>query len=73
VIHDPYPVFRPLPASLTDPLPYPPGLPARFTTVDALDMIFYLYDTVDLANADRECAKRIVEGGSCDGITDSPE
>lgn len=46
-------VYKPLPKTLTDPLPYPPGLPEGFTVDDMFDLMFALFDTVDTANADR--------------------
>ncbi len=66
IVSDPQPVYRPLPRQYTEPLPYPPPLPENFTNRDQLDLIYHLYDTVDLANVDRECAGRIVNGESCD-------
>ena len=47
------PVYRPLPDELVEPLPYPP---------DTMDHIYYLYDTLDLANSDRGRAGRITRG-----------
>jgi hypothetical protein len=51
-----------LPASLTDPLDYPPSLPERFTDNEMWDLIFNLYDVVDQANDDRARAGRIASG-----------
>ena len=63
------PVYRDLPEQLTDPLPYPPGLHSGFTVLDAVDLVYYLYDTVDLANDDRGRAGRISRGEEDDGNT----
>ena len=52
-------VYRPLPAELTDPLPYPPSLSEGFTVDDVLDTAFALYDLLDAANADRERAGKL--------------
>lgn len=56
------PVYREISGELTDPLPYPPGLQSGFTVLDAVDLIYYLYDTVDLANDDRGRVARISRG-----------
>lgn len=56
------PVYRPLPDELVEPLSYPPELPERFTVLDTMDHIYYLYDTLDLANSDRSRAGRITRG-----------
>ena len=62
VITDPQPVYRPLPTQLVEPLPYPPGLEPNFTGRDTLDLVFHLYDLLDLANSDRIRAGRIANG-----------
>ena len=49
----PVEVFKPLPETLTTPLPYPPPLSESFTVDDVLDLTFALYDLLDAANADR--------------------
>ena len=46
-------VTKPLPDTLTTPLPYPPPLSESFTVDDVLDLVFDLYDLLDTANADR--------------------
>lgn len=61
-IEVPVPVYREIPGELTDPLPYPPGLKSGFSVMDAVDLIYYLYDTVDLANEDRGRTGRISRG-----------
>ncbi len=58
----PVEVYRELPQDLVDPLPYPPALPERFEQRDLLDLVFTLYDRLDLANMDRARAGRIVKG-----------
>jgi len=58
----PVEVYRELPQDLVDPLPYPPALPERFEQRDLLDLVFTLYDRLDLANLDRARAGRIVKG-----------
>ncbi len=62
----PVEVYRELPDSLVEPLPYPPPLPERFQQRDLLDRLFTLYDRLDLANMDRACAGRIVKGQECE-------
>lgn len=69
-IEVPVPVYRPLPDELTEPLPYPPGLKSGFTVLEAVDLIYYLYDTVDLANDDRTRADRITRGDNESGDTE---
>lgn len=59
-------VYRELPDDLVKPLPYPPALPERFEQRDLLDLVFTLYDRLDLANMDRACAGRIVKGKECE-------
>jgi hypothetical protein len=46
-------VYKPLPETLTKPVPYPPSLPADFTVGDLLDLNLALYDALDAANADK--------------------
>lgn len=55
-------VYRPLPAELIEPIPYPKPLTERFTIEDSIDRIYELYDSLDLANNDRARAGRIVDG-----------
>ena len=55
-------VYRELPDSLVEPLPYPPPLPERFEQRDLLDLVFTLFDRLDLANLDRARAGHIVKG-----------
>lgn len=55
-------VYRPLPDSLVDPIPYPQALSERFTQDDLIDTVFRLYDLLDSANDDRASAGRIVRG-----------
>jgi hypothetical protein len=57
----PVEVTKPLPESLTDPLPYPPSLPENFTVGDLIDWAFALLDTVDVANADRASAAELTQ------------
>ena len=52
----PVEVIKPLPASLTQPLPYPQSLGENFTVDDLIDTVFDLYDRLDRANADRKRA-----------------
>ena len=59
-------VYRDLPTDLTDPIPYPTGLPERWTNNQLWDLVFDLYDTIDTANGDREKARRIVSGETND-------
>ena len=56
----PVEVIKPLPVSLTRPLDYPQGhLSGDLTVSDLLNLIFDLYDVVDVANADRESAAEL--------------
>ena len=55
-------VYRELPDILVEAIPYPPALPERFEQRDLLDLVFTLYDRLDLANMDRARAGRIVKG-----------
>jgi hypothetical protein len=54
-------VIKPLPETLTNPLPYPPALPVNFTVDDVLDLTFALLDRLDTANADRAKAKELTQ------------
>jgi hypothetical protein len=54
----PVEVVRPIPAQLTDPLPYPE---AEYTVSGLVDLVVELYDRVDQCNADRSAAKRLSE------------
>jgi len=54
-------VIKPLPKSLTNPLPYPPALPENFTVDDMLELTFALFDTLDVANADRARSKELTQ------------
>lgn len=54
-------VAKPLPETLTNPLPYPPALPVNFTVDDVLDLAFALFDSLDTANADRAKAKELTQ------------
>lgn len=62
VVKETVEVYRELPQELTDPIPYPNPLSERFTVNDMIDLIYDLYDTVDLANRDRKRSGRIVKG-----------
>ena len=52
----PVEVVRPIPAQLTDPIPYPE---AEYTVSGLVELIVDLYDRLDQANADREHVKRL--------------
>jgi len=52
----PVEVVRPIPAQLTDPIPYPD---AEYTVSGLVDLIVELYDRLDQANADRATVKRL--------------
>lgn len=62
-------VTKPLPDTLTNPLPYPPALPEKFTVDDMLELTFALFDTLDVANADRARAKELTQPDSALGDT----
>lgn len=49
-------VYRPLPETLTEPVPYPPALPPAWTNEDLIDLTFALFDALDQANADKRRA-----------------
>lgn len=49
----PVEVVKPLPESLTAPLPYPPALQDGYTFADLAALFEALYGVIDLANADR--------------------
>lgn len=57
----PVEVVKPLPENLTDPIPYPASLPAKFTVDDVFDRLFELYDKLDAANRDRADAKALTQ------------
>jgi len=57
----PVEVYKPLPAALVRPTPYPPGLGEEFTVEDMIDLVFDLYDTVDQANADKGRAGQLTQ------------
>lgn len=57
----PVEVYKPLPATLTNEIPYPAALPENFTVDDALDLTFALFDKLDLANKDRAKAAGLTE------------
>ena len=54
-------VTKPLPETLTNPLPYPPALPDQFTVDDVFDLVFALFDSLDTANADRAKSKELTQ------------
>lgn len=54
----PVEVVRPIPAQLTDPIPYPDAV---YTVSGLVDLIVELYDRLDQANADRATVKRLSE------------
>lgn len=55
----PVEVVKPLPGSLTQPIPYPPALPQAYTVEDVFDLVFDLYFLLDQANEDRAIAARL--------------
>ena len=58
----PVEVVKPLPETLTRPLDYPQGhLDGDLTVSDLLDLVFDLFDVVDVANADRERAAELTQ------------
>lgn len=59
-------VYKPLPAALTRPIPYPPSLPERFTVDDLIDTVFALYDKLDAANRDREKSAELTQPSTSD-------
>lgn len=59
IVEVPVEVVKPVPSQLTDPIPYPVGMPENFTVEDVFDLIFTMYDVIDEANADREKVKEI--------------
>lgn len=71
IVEVPVEVYRELPTELTDPLSYPESLPERFTVNDMINLIYDLYDTVDLANEDRERSDRIVRGEDVDAVAET--
>lgn len=46
-------VYKEVPATLTNPIPYPAELPEGYTVNDMINLIFALYDAHDQFNADR--------------------
>lgn len=56
-------VTKPLPGSLTRPLDYPESaqLDGDITVNDLLDLVFDLFDVVDVANADRASAEELTQ------------
>ncbi len=55
-------VTKELPKSLTRPLDYPQNhLDGEITVGDLLDLVFDLYDVVDVANVDREKAAELTQ------------
>jgi hypothetical protein len=60
----PVEVVKPLPESLTAPLPYPPALSEGFTFEDLAGLIEELYGVIDVANADRAKAGRLSQPGT---------
>lgn len=46
-------VYKPVPDTLTNEVPYPPELQEGYTVDDMIDLIFALYDGWDQFNADR--------------------
>jgi hypothetical protein len=56
-------VIKPLPANLTDPIPYPLALGESFTVDDLIDQVFALYDllVLDQANRDRADAAELTQ------------
>lgn len=54
-------VAKPLPESLISELAYPPSLPEGYVVEDMIDLIYALYDIVDVANADRGKAAELTQ------------
>ena len=65
-IEVPVEVVKPLPASLTDPIPYPASLGGDVTVGDLLDRVFELYDLLDQANRDRASAAELTQPSASD-------
>lgn len=61
VVKVPVEVIKPLPESLTAPLPYPPELPEDYTVDDIIELTFALFDALDLANSDRAKADQLTQ------------
>lgn len=57
-------VTKPLPESLTTPLPYPVLLGGEITVDDLLDLVFDFYDLIDVANTDRAAAAELTKPAS---------
>lgn len=58
----PVEVYKPVPASLTDPLDYPQGhLDGEITVNDLLDLVFEFYDLLDTANEDRKSVAELTK------------
>lgn len=66
-IEVPVEVFKPLPASITNPVAYPAALPDEFTVDDLFDLVFGLYDALDQANRDKEDAAELTQPSGASG------
>jgi hypothetical protein len=63
IVEVPVEVTKPLPKTLTEPLDYPDSatLDGDVSVGDLLDLVFDLFDVVDVANADREKAAELTQ------------
>ena len=59
----PVEVYKPVPATLTNPIPYPPSLPENYKVRDMIDLIFALYDAHDQFNEDRADVVSLTQPG----------
>ena len=57
----PVEVYKAVPATLTNEIPYPNALPEGYTVNDMIDLIFALYDTHDQFNKDRANVASLTE------------
>lgn len=57
----PVEVIRPVPAVMTDPIPYPPPLGSEITVGVLIERMILMYDKLDQANQDRVAVKRLTE------------
>lgn len=64
----PVEVYKQVPVTLTNPIPYPNALPEGYTVNDMIDRIFALYDGWDQFNKDRESVVELT--GMSDGDTE---
>ncbi len=66
----PVEVFRPVPETLTEVIPYPPALTEGFTIEDVMETTFALFDLLDQANADRARVAELTTPPSPEGPPD---